>query len=95
MPAPNAPQAAPKRYDGNDGSTAYDEKHGGHYGMHGLEFALLAVAHPTDTHGQARAVLYDIGLHIVVEKGTKTNVARVDCCSRPSTSTRDVYRLVV
>lgn len=33
MQASNAPQAAPKRYDGNDGTVAYDEKHGGHYGI--------------------------------------------------------------
>lgn len=33
MQASGAPQAAPKRYDGQDGSVAYDEKHGGHYGM--------------------------------------------------------------
>lgn len=32
MPASSAPQAAPKRYDGQDGTIAYDEKHGGHFG---------------------------------------------------------------
>jgi len=32
MSGSNAPPPAPKRYDGQDGTVLYDEKHGGHYG---------------------------------------------------------------